>query len=306
MRRHPPKFAFGDAGERSRGRELDDRRHVRLPQCLGAQVPAHRPGQLGHQLAHRVGGRGDRLAVGVRQQGGGRFGGRDIRRGGGVAVGGRRHEVGVERAGGGQLADPRLGRRVLGELVQRGQAAGGDDLAGGVAVGGDQVEVLEARSAPRPRRRRAPRTCRWARVRRPWPSRRRGWRPARRRRRRRSRRRSRRRRSRRPSVRRRSKSRPASRPRLVSSWWASSVAATTSGCVTAVSVISSAVAVVPSRRQVEAADLRPRGRSGQPRRAARATEASMPGVCEPCPGASKASTCLREHCENGFARCKRL
>ena len=43
------------------------------------------------------------------------------------------------------------------------------------------------------------------------------------------------------------KSRPASRPRLVSSSHASSVAATTSGWVTEVSVISSAVAVVPSR-----------------------------------------------------------
>ena len=39
----------------------------------------------------------------------------------------------------------------------------------------------------------------------------------------------------------------SSRPRLVSSSWASSVAATTSGWVTAVSVISSAVAVVPRR-----------------------------------------------------------
>ncbi len=49
----------------------------------------------------------------------------------------------VERAGGGQLAHPRLGRRVLGELGQRLEAAGGDDLAGGVAVGGDQFEVLQ-------------------------------------------------------------------------------------------------------------------------------------------------------------------
>ena len=34
--------------------------------------------------------------------------------------------------------------------------------------------------------------------------------------------------------------------------------------------------------------------------------ASMPGVWEPCPGARSASTSLREHCEVGFARCKRL
>ena len=33
---------------------------------------------------------------------------------------------------------------------------------------------------------------------------------------------------------------------------------------------------------------------------------SMPGVCDPCPGASNAITCLREHCGDGFARCNRL
>ena len=114
-------------------------------------------------------------------------------------------------------------------------------------LAGDQVELLEAGQhlglvAAEHRRHTGGLDAR-----RPWPSRRRGWRPARRRRRRRSRRRSRMRRSRRRSARPPPALRPASRPRLVSSSWASRVAATTSGWVTAVSVISSAVAVVPSR-----------------------------------------------------------
>ncbi|SKU50544.1 Uncharacterised protein [Mycobacteroides abscessus subsp. abscessus] len=32
---------------------------------------------------------------------------------------------------------------------------------------------------------------------------------------------------------------------------------------------------------------------------------NMPGVWDPCPGASSAITCLREHCEGPFAPCKR-
>ena len=140
----PAKFAFGDAGESPRRGELHDRRDIALTQRRGAQVPAHRLGQLSDQLFHRLGGRAHRLSVAVGQQRGGRLGGRDVRRRGGVPVEGRGHELGVERAGHAQRAHPGLRRRVFGELVQRAQPAGGDDLAGGVAVGGDQVELLEA------------------------------------------------------------------------------------------------------------------------------------------------------------------
>ena len=41
-------------------------------------------------------------------------------------------------------AHPGLGRRVLSQLLQRRDRSGGHDLAGGVAVGGNQVEGLEA------------------------------------------------------------------------------------------------------------------------------------------------------------------
>ncbi len=51
----------------------------------------------------------------------------------------------MERAGDAQCAHPGLLWRVFGKLVQRAQPAGGHDLAGGVAVGRDQVELFESR-----------------------------------------------------------------------------------------------------------------------------------------------------------------
>ncbi|SKZ82826.1 Uncharacterised protein [Mycobacteroides abscessus subsp. abscessus] len=88
---------------------------------------------------------------------------------------------------------------------------------------------------------------------------------------------------------------PATTASAGSSWFLayslndSSALATTSGWVIAVSVISSAVAVVPSRSRSSPASLdqmaswsRAPGSSSH--------GASMPGVCEPCPGASKEST----------------
>ena len=218
----------------------------------------------------------------------------------------RRHVVGVERACGGQRANPGLGGRILGQLVQRREAACGDDLTGGVAVGGHQIQLPRDAPAPRPRRRRARPTSRSAPARRPLPSRRRGWRPAARRRRRRSRRRSRRPRSHRPNgPPPPCRLRPAARA-CVSSWCASSVAATTSGCVTAVSVISSAVAVVPSR-----ARSRPLISDHAARRSAAPVSSSHGGEHAGGLGALSGrkqvqARHLREHCESGFARCKRL
>ncbi|SKU07754.1 Uncharacterised protein [Mycobacteroides abscessus subsp. abscessus] len=52
--------------------------------------------------------------------------------------------MGVEGTGGGELAYAGLGRRILGQLLQRRDAAGGDDLSDGVAVGGNQFEGFEA------------------------------------------------------------------------------------------------------------------------------------------------------------------
>jgi len=46
VRRHPPKFTFGDSCQGARGRELDDRRHIVLTHGLGAQIPTHRTSQL--------------------------------------------------------------------------------------------------------------------------------------------------------------------------------------------------------------------------------------------------------------------
>ena len=59
---------------------------------------------------------------------------------------------------------------VGGELLQPGQRAGGDDLAGAVAVGRVAARRPRSRRAPRPRRRRAPRSCRSAPARRRRPS----------------------------------------------------------------------------------------------------------------------------------------
>ena len=264
---------------------------------LAARMPSvHRSQRTGRvswatSLLHRVGRRAHRLAVGVAQQRGSRFRGGDVGRGGGISVGGRRHEVGVECAGGGQLAHPRLLRRVLGELGQRVEAAGGDDLSGGVAVGRDQLEVLERAEhlglVAAQHRGHAGRLdgtglghLRAAgggqrdgvvggddagdRVGRDLTDGVSGDDDLR------------------SSV-------PASRPRLVSSRCASRVAATTRGCVTAVSVISSAVAVVPSatRSRPLMADHEA-SCSAAPGSSSHGE--SIPGVCEPWPGASSAIT----------------
>lgn len=138
-----PKFAFGDTAKRARG-ELHDRRDCVFAQRRGAQVPSHRLGELGDQGVHRRGRGCHRLPVAVGQQRGGGVGGCDVGRGRRKAVKCGRHELGVERSGDTQCTHPRLGRRVFGELLQRGQPAGSDDLAGGVAVCRDQVELLEA------------------------------------------------------------------------------------------------------------------------------------------------------------------
>ena len=65
--------------------EFDDRRDPPLTRSLveevahggGAQIPADRPRHLCHQLGHRLGGGGHRTAVGVRQQPDGGLGGDD-------------------------------------------------------------------------------------------------------------------------------------------------------------------------------------------------------------------------------------
>ena len=54
--------------------------------------------------------------------------------------------MGVERAGGGQRTHPGFLWRVLGELGQGVESAGGHDLTGGVAVGRDQLEIVERAS----------------------------------------------------------------------------------------------------------------------------------------------------------------
>ena len=153
---------------------------------------------------------------------------------------------GVEGAGGGQLADPGLGGRILGQLVERRQRARGDDLARGVPVGRDQVEFLEAGEhlglVSTEHRGHAGRLERAGLghlgaagrgqldgvVGRDDAGDGRGGELA-------------------DRVPGHHGVGPAAGLACVSSSWASSVAATTSGCVTAVSVISSAVAVVPRR-----------------------------------------------------------
>ena len=73
----------------------------------------------------------------------------------------------------------------------------------------------------------------------------------------------------------------------------------------AVSVISSVDAVVPSRaRSRRLAVDQDASRSAAPGSSSHGD--SIPSVCDPCPGASKAITFLREHCEDGFVPCNRL
>ena len=145
VRRHPPKFAFGDSGERAGGRELDDRRHIRLDawsRCTGPSAPAGsavRPAWSWRRPPRRPAGR--RRWTAACAVGSAVVTPRPRRRS-------RRWPAPCSAVWNApavaSCAHPRLLRRILGELVQRGQAAGGHDLAGGVAVGGDQVQRLEA------------------------------------------------------------------------------------------------------------------------------------------------------------------
>ena len=76
---------------------------------------------------------------------------------------------------------------------------------------------------------------------------------------------------------------------MVSSWCASSVAATINGWAIAVSVISSVDAVVPSRaRSSPLAVDHDAKRSAAPGNSSHGD--SIPSVCDPCPGASNAIT----------------
>ena len=81
---------------------------------------------------------------------------------------------------------------------------------------------------------------------------------------------------------------------------ANRAAATTSGWVTAVSLISSASAVVPSRCRSRpvSSDQRARAPSAS---GSSSHGVSMPGDWDPWPGASKAITAPREHCAVGPA-----
>jgi len=103
--------------------------------------------------------------------------------------------------------------------------------------------------------------------------------------------------------------RPLRRPgarRAVSSWCASSVAATIKGWAIAGVVISSVEAVVPSRERSRPLDVdHDISRSAAPGSSSHGD--SIPSVCDPCPGASNAITFLREHCEGRLLPpCNRL
>ena len=230
-----------------------------------AEVPAHRQGDLARPAgATRSRAGRDRGAVGVGQQDRARVADaiRRRRRRASSASAGAMY-AGVERAGHRQRTDPGAGRRLGGQLLQGVERAGGDDLAGAVAVGrGEAGASMRGDDLVR-RRRRARRTCRSGRARRPRPSRRRGG-PANatasaRTTRRTPRRRSARRRCGRPTT--PSRGRPA-RQRPGSSCRRPRASATSSGWVTAVSLISSASAVVPSR-------IRSSPETSESRRAAR-------------------------------------
>ena len=84
---------------------------------------------------------------------------------------------------------------------------------------------------------------------------------------------------------------PSGRPAgSSSSAAAASAGATSSGWVTAVSLISSASAVGAEPGQVEAGDARTASAAGRRRRGRSSHGASMPGVWAPWPGARRAST----------------
>ena len=197
-------------------------------------------------------------AVEVGQQDPGRVGGGDAgRRRPASACLGRRHVRRVERAGHLQRDDPRLGRRLGGELLQRVERAGGDDLARRRCGWPGRARAPRSRRAPRRGRRRARRTCRSAPARRRRPSRGRGRRPASPRPRPAARRRGRRRRARRRCGRRR-----PTTSCIGSCSAASSAAATSSGWVRAVSLISSAPAVGAEVDQVDPGERGPPAQAG--------------------------------------------
>ena len=143
----PLDRALDHPGQRARGRQLDDSVDAPRGEGVHAGVPAHRARHLGHEAVEELAAVGDHRAVGVLQQ---RV--RGVRRGELVAVladpGAQRllgglHEAGVERAGDRQRADPGALGRVLDERVDGVLAAGGDHLAGPVAVGRLEVELGE-------------------------------------------------------------------------------------------------------------------------------------------------------------------
>ena len=194
----------------------------------------------------------------------------------------RRHVVGMERAGHLQRSHPRAGRRLRREGRQGLERTGGDDLAGGVAVRRGEAGGVDGGQDVRPRRRRAPRTCRSARARTRRPSRRRGVRrgpprPSG------SAPRTPQPRSARRQCDRRRPARPVAvgvaQPELAGGDDAERDQI--SGWVTAVSLISSASAVVPSRAQIEAADVGERGRAARRHRAVRARARACPATARP-------------------------
>ena len=137
------QLPLGQAGEGTGGGQFDDRGDADLGQRGGAQVPTHRRGHLAYQPLQHGRAVVDGRTVPVGQQDlSGRTGG-DTGREGRQGLLGRGHVRRVERACHGQRPHPGTGRRNSSELLQSGQRAGGDDLAGTVAVGRVQPGSLD-------------------------------------------------------------------------------------------------------------------------------------------------------------------
>ncbi len=275
--------------ERAGRRELDGGGDAEVAQRAQAEVPAHRPGDLADQPGEQVApGRRRRRR---RRWTAGSAAGRRRSDVGGVRaqrVLGRRHVVGVERAGDRAAAAP--GRRPAGSAASSASASRAPAATiwpaplrlAGVSPAASMAATTSSGSPPSTADMPVGVSAQAAAISAPRRAAKRdglGWRRARRRRRRRS--------ARRRCARRRPRSprRLAARagPRR------STPSATISGWVTAVSLISSASAVVPSRVEVEPGDLGELGHAARRRRAVRARGRACRASAHPVRGRGRRS-----------------
>ena len=127
--------ALGQGRQGTGRRQLDQRGRAEFGHRPHAQVPAHRRGDLGDNALQPLLAGGDRRAVGVREQGDARVLGAGVRGCFLERCHGRRHVPGVEGARDLERPQPHAGRRVCRQGREARERPRCHDLAGRVDVG---------------------------------------------------------------------------------------------------------------------------------------------------------------------------